>query len=108
MCYYDLFLPIGDTCRPAYHLKMNDLRSQAYPLDWQKGYSLETVIHLFKTGFEDFFDDIVEEEDGLERDCRRVRDVKNNIISLHDFLWNAEIEKAQKQLQLSAKKNLHI
>ena len=96
MYYYDLYMSVGNACRPAYHLALNDLRNEAYPLDWQMEYSLDTVIHLFKTKFSDFFVDI-EEAVEFEAACRQVKDVKNNIISIHHFPRNIELEKAQEE-----------
>lgn len=96
MHYYDLYLSIGYACRPSYHLKVNDLRNGAYPLDWQLAYSLDTVIHLFKTNFVDFFVDIEEEQAAIENKNRRIRDVKNDIISIHHFSKNMELEEAHR------------
>lgn len=93
---YDLYIPIGSICRPAYHLKVNDLRDASYPLDWQLAYSLDTVIHLFKTKFEDFFVDI--EEDGIgSGNHRRIKDVANDIISIHHFSMDMEMKEAHKE-----------
>ncbi len=82
---FDIIISLGKVCRPAYQLKVNGLRDKAYPLDWQMDYSLDTVEHLFATGFEDFFTDIVEEESSSLNENRRIKDVKNGIISLHHF-----------------------
>lgn len=104
MYYYDLYMSVGNACRPAYHLALNDLRNEAYPLDWQMEYSLDTVIHLFKTKFSDFFVDIEEEAVEFEAACRPVKDVKNNIISIHHFPRNIELEKAQEEFVKRMKK----
>lgn len=96
MYYYDLYIPIGGACRPAFNLIMNDLRSESYPLDWQFGYSLDTVLHLFKTKFEDFFVDIKEDNAEWDGEHRWIKDIKNNIISIHHFSREIEIENAQK------------
>ncbi|PHU40939.1 Putative papain-like cysteine peptidase [Pseudobutyrivibrio sp. AR14] len=81
---YDVYMSIGWACRPAHQLRINGLRDEAFPLDWQKDYSLDTVIHLFETNFEDFFKNIKEEGVG-DDNSRRVIDVNNHIISLHHF-----------------------
>jgi len=46
---YNIFISVGSACKPAYHLRASGLRYCASPLDWMMRYSLETVIHLFKT-----------------------------------------------------------
>ena len=92
---YDLYLPIGSACCPAHHLNVNDLRHAAYPLDWQMEYSLDTVIHLFRTNFVDFFVDIEEDSVDWDREYRRIRDVRNNIVSIHHFPRSMEIKKTQ-------------
>ncbi len=97
MYNYDLYLSIGSACRPAFHLKISDLRNEAYPLDWQWGYSLDTVIHLFKTKFLDFFVNIEEENDEWQGKHRQIRDVSNNIVSIHHFSREVEVEKEQKE-----------
>lgn len=103
---YDLFISVGCACRPAYHLQANDLRNEAYPLDWMMAYSLDTVIHLFKTKFVDFFVDI--EEDNIEGDknSRRIKDTKNDIISVHHFPRDMEVKKAQKEFLVKMNKRL--
>ena len=53
---YDIFLSGGPACRPAYYLQKYELRKSAHPLDWQI-YNLETEIHLYKTKFNDFFEE---------------------------------------------------
>ncbi len=97
MYYYDLYISVGGACRPAYHLQANDLRNEAYPLDWQMEYSLDTVIHLFKTQFVDFFVDIEEDNNRGDSKYRWINDTTNNIVSIHYFSRNIEVEKAQKK-----------
>jgi hypothetical protein len=81
---FDIILSVGDACRPAYYLKKHDLRFYANPLDWMMSYSLDTVIHLYKTKFNDFFVDFVEDKQkSLEYNCHWYIDNKNNIISMH-------------------------
>lgn len=102
---YDLYISIGTACRPAYHLQQNDLRLYAMPLDWVKVYSLDTVLHLFKTGFADFFTEI--EEKDWEGANRWVVDTKNNILSIHHFPKDREIEKTQKVFVQKIKKRFN-
>jgi len=85
MHYYDVYISVGIACRPAYHLKLNNLRDEAYPLDWQMEYSLHTVIHLFKTKFVDFFVNLEEDDAGGDSKNRRIKDITNNIVSVHHF-----------------------
>lgn len=97
MRVYDLYIPIGIACTPAIYLNDNDLRIRAYPLDWQMSYSLDTIIHLFKTSFNDFFREIT--EDSLNKgngENRQVIDTKNSIISLHHFPLNKNLNEGQK------------
>jgi|GEM_PF-2015385 len=94
---YDIYISVGGACRPAHHLTVNDLRNEAYPLDWQMAYSLDTVIHLFKTKFVDFFIDIEEDNIEWKGTHRWIKDIKNNIISMHHFSRDIEVEKAQKE-----------
>lgn len=97
MYCYDLYISVGEACRPAYHLLQNDLRNEAYPLDWMRAYSLDTVIHLFKTEFTDFFINI--EDNNIEGDSKNrcIKDITNNITSIHHFSRDIEVKKAQKE-----------
>ena len=74
-------MSIGWACRPAHQLRINGLRDEAFPLDWQKDYSLDTVIHLFETDFVDFFKNIKEEgqKSFLETMKRRYRNQKERL-----------------------------
>lgn len=81
----DCIFPIGAECRPAFYLNKYHFRFQSSPLDWMKGYSLETAIHFFETKFEDFFDEVEEIPSKFSGNCRFVKDVKNGIVSLHHF-----------------------
>ncbi|MBB4803397.1 hypothetical protein HNP37_003472 [Flavobacterium nitrogenifigens] len=76
---FDVIFSVGNFCRPAYYLKKHELRSYANPLDWMMLYSLETVVHLYETKFNDFFVNFSIDE---QRDhC--FLDTKNNITSIH-------------------------
>ena len=102
--FYDLYVSVGDSCRPAFHLRKHDLRIEAYPLDWMTRYSLDTVIHLFETKFEDFFVETVDESTEPFRRWRKVRDTKNNIISVHHFPWAEDIEQSKIEFRDKMKK----
>lgn len=95
----DCIFSIGIACRPSGHLRDLNLRFQAAPLDWMTSHSLSAVAHLFETGFEDFFADIKEvpAQNGAKYRC--VRDVKNDIISMHHFAKGVSLEEAQRQFR---------
>ena len=79
---YDIVLSVGEHCRPMYYLKKHGLRFCANPLDSMGFYSLDAVIHLFKTGFNDFFEDFVKDEQkSLQDNYNWYYDTKNNITS---------------------------
>lgn len=83
----DLILSTGSNCRPAINLKLNNLREFSSPLDYMMNYSLDTVIHLFRDGFKDFFSEyeIDSETPKGAVGMRRVNDTKNHIVSIHHF-----------------------
>lgn len=87
---YDAYLPIGNDCSPAYYLKVCGLRTEAYPLDWMI-FSAHAMIHLFRTGFSDFFSAVAEEESSDANPCRYIRDTANDILSIHHFPKDREI-----------------
>lgn len=91
----DVIFSVGVACRPAYHLKSNGLRFFASPLDWMNRYSLDTVLHLFDTSFEDFFVDIEEDLEWKGSLYRKIHDIKNNICSLHHFRPNTVLSEEQ-------------
>ena len=102
---YDLYMSVGIACRPAMQLVKNDLRFESAPLDWQMSYSLDTVIHLFNTKFDDFFSSIIEDEkreDEIEN--RWIIDTKNHIISIHHFPKSIEASKSQNPFIIKMKK----
>lgn len=102
---YDLFLSVGSACRPAMHLKNNELRFLSSPLDWQYGYSLETVLHLFETKFQDFFLNIEENKEWPgSGNNRRIVDISNQIISIHHFDKALPLDECHKLFMESMKK----
>ena len=85
--YCDFILSIGPHCRPAINLRINHLREFSSPLDWMMSYSLNTVIHLFKDNFNDFFSTYevdIENPKGATG-MLRVNDTNNHIVSIHHF-----------------------
>ena len=76
---FDVIFSVGSDCKPAYYLQKYGLRFYANPLDWMTDYSLDTVVHLYQTKFNDFFTDYVEDK----QKSHQFIDIKNNIISIH-------------------------
>ena len=76
---------LGPTCRSAQHLRLNNLRMQAFPLDWMLGYELDAVLELFSADFTSFFKEreIIDFENNTS--YRSVKDTRHGIISLHHF-----------------------
>ena len=82
--HFDIILSVGAECRPAYYLKKYDLRVCKNPLDWMSC-SLDTVVHLHRTKFNDFFVDFVEDKQrSLEMNNPCYIDIKNNILAIHE------------------------
>ena len=88
--YYDVYLPIGENCNPAYYLRAFGLRTEAYPLDWMV-FGTHTMIRLFQTGFRDYFSSIVEEKSPEASPYRRIKDTENCIVSQHHFPKDREV-----------------
>lgn len=85
--FCDFILSIGPHCGPAINLRSNHLRSFSAPLDWMMEYSLDTVLHLFEEGFNDFFSQYEIDKDNPEgaTGMLRVNDTLNHIVSIHHF-----------------------
>ena len=98
MTQYDTYLPVGGNCTPAYYLKKHGLRTEAYPLDWMV-FDARTFIHLFRTGFSDFFVSVSEEKSIETNTCRSIRDTANGILSLHHFPKDREIAGTQDEFR---------
>lgn len=100
--YYncDFLLPIGIHCRPAMQLRANNLRFFSSPLDWMGYYPLDTIIHLHKTNYADFFDEYeVDKEIDGAKGMLRVTDTHNQILSVHFFRKDRDVEESQKELK---------
>ena len=100
----DIFISLGPACREAHYLRDENLRLASFPLDWMLDYSLETVIHLFKTGFSDFFTDIEEGEYIRKNNNYCIIDTKNHITSLHHFSRKMSIQDAKKAFHTTMQK----
>lgn len=94
---FDVCFSLGRGCRVAYQLTRNFLRTFSSPLDWVVVNDLETVLHLFYTEFRDFFEQI--EDDGVEGDHRRVKDVKNDILAPHFGEIDETLEEGQRRVR---------
>lgn len=95
----DCIFSLGSACRPAAWIKKSGMRYQASPLDWMTGYSLDTVIKLFETKFEDFFEEIEEIPGKFCGGCKYVRDKKNKIMSIHHFGKNSPLKVEQEKFR---------
>ena len=107
---YDFILPIGENCRPAGNLRDFEVRKQYLPFDW-KVFSLPAFLHVMETGFEDYFAEIrLLAEEGISATGHFfVRDIKNDILSMHDFRTNADLEKERlrmRQRDIAASKRI--
>ena len=76
---FDIIFSVGIACRPAYYLQKHELRFCSNPLDWMMSYSLDTVICLYQSKFNDFFIDYIEDP----QNHHWFIDIKNKITSIH-------------------------
>lgn len=95
----DCIFSVGSACRPAAWIQKFGMRYQSSPLDWMMGYSLDTAINLFKTKFEDFFEEIEEIPDKFCGNCKYVKDTKNKITSIHHFHKDVPLEVQHKEFR---------
>jgi hypothetical protein len=52
-----IYIPIGSNCETAHYLRKNNMRSLAFPFDWNCA-SLKSVYTMLVNGFEGFLEDI--------------------------------------------------
>ena len=108
-CFCDFFLSIGPHCGPAINLRSNHLRSFSAPLDWMMEYSLDTVLHLFKEDFNDFFSQYEIDKDNPEgaAGMLRVNDTVNHIVSIHHFPEDMQMDSSYPQFieKMNVRKN---
>ena len=88
----DCFIPVGAACRPAFWIKKCGLRYCSLPFDWMMSFSLQTVLHLLQDDFSSWFDNYVEDESKKSSKKRYVKDVGNQIISMHGFPVEQSVE----------------
>lgn len=108
-CEVNCCFSIGQNCKTAFHIQRCGKRFQASPLDWMRDYSLDVCLHLFKTKFSDFFEEIYESESWPQYTTRNVNDAKNKILSVHYFpkdipMYGDEHQKFRKMMLNRANK----
>ena len=88
----DFIISLGGDCRPAHHLKRNNLRLAANPFDWMMRYTLANVTDIINTRFKTFFRDIYEDTTKKTRNgYRYIIDKNNRFVSIHHFKKNIDI-----------------
>lgn len=83
MKYYDFFVPMGSFCSTSYHLRHNDLQTEAYPLDWVIIWKIKQAAELITSNFEGFFLQENLEFKEVSGNHNSYTDTKNNIVFLH-------------------------
>ena len=84
---YGKVISLGTSCRPAYHLKMQKIRTEAYPFDWNITPE-NSLFDILKNDFKDYFDqNFLEISSIKEKDKFRViaTNLKYKNIFWHDF-----------------------
>lgn len=89
----DCAFSVGHDCACAMWLRKYNLRYQSSPLDWMYDYSLNTVAHLFETGFKDFFKQVKVDKNRTFNNHVYVYDTKNHIESRHHYDKDAPFKK---------------
>ena len=85
--YADLFVSVGEACRPAHYLQKYHLRSFSSPFDWCMCYKLEHIIHFLQNDGADFFAKFQEiRQDSQDYSHRFVQDSQTGMVSMHDFV----------------------
>ena len=80
----DVFISLGDACRPAYWLKKAGLRKYTLPFDWMMNYNLDLVLDTLKRPNLNWFDDF-SEKPAQDSFNRNVQDNVSKMISLYHF-----------------------
>ena len=81
----DFILSVGPACRPAWHLKCNNLRFFSSPFDWMARTKLETILYFIEQQNLNGFFQNREYLNKNRKTTKVVRDKTFNIDSLHDF-----------------------
>ncbi|MGZ9586209.1 DUF1796 family putative cysteine peptidase [Paenibacillus marinisediminis] len=83
---YENILSIGSSCQTAYQLKENQLRKFSGPIDWFVMNDLSKLNLLLENKFVDFMSMNNITDEGIhDEHHRRIRDVKYDCLSVHDF-----------------------
>lgn len=85
MTQADVWLSIGPDCRAVSYLREFGLTRFAAPSDWMIFKRPETLLHLYRTGFSDFLEEIEEYVPAGEGKFRFVRDIRYNVKCIHHF-----------------------
>ena len=89
----DLFISVGEACRPAHYLSKFHLRKFSSPFDWMMSYALRDIIHFLQNNGDDFFAKIQEiRKDETAYSHRFIKDCQTGMVSMHDFPRNKSIE----------------
>lgn len=83
MKYYDFFVPMGSFCSTSYHLRHNDLQTEAYPLDWVGVWKIKQAAELIASNFEGFFLQENLKFENVNGNHNAYTDTKNNIPFFH-------------------------
>ncbi len=83
MKYYDFFVPMGAFCATSYHLRHNDLQTEAYPLDWVGVWKIKQAAELITSGFDGFFIKENLKYENTNGNHSAYTDTKNNFAFFH-------------------------
>ena len=99
----DFTISLGVNCRPAEQLRMNGLRVCSNPLDWMFHYSLDSVLSLFLSNFENFFKE-KSEINYDNKNWRKIEDQNSGMVSIHHFPKNQSIDRAYTEFNETMKR----
>lgn len=81
----DIFISLGEACKPALHLRNYGLRKLSSPLDWMMCYDLDEAYRCFEVGFSDFFEKCYEESQKSAKERWVVSTSNAGMVSIHAF-----------------------
>ena len=99
----NLFIPIGNACRPAHWLRERKLRKMSFPFDWMMCFNFNIVLDTLKNGTDAWFDNY-EEDVNVNKKDRVVKDIDTGMVAMHDFHKNAPINEQLKDFKNKYKK----
>lgn len=91
----DMFISLGEACKPALHLRNYGLRKMSCPLDWIMSYGLDEAYRCFEVEFSDFFENCYEDrgQDTKKGKERWIVSASNaGMISIHGFPKSTPLE----------------